>query len=256
MRIKLFSFRSLLGLFCFVQFSYYFVYARELFSRDGVFPEPMWPTSFPGILNIFDQPIFVEVFVGSLLLASVLLFVGIGCRAVAFFLWYGLASLVARDPYIANVSAPYLGWLLLATAVIPRRETQAIPKELYQGAWLILGVTYFLSGCYKLTSPAWRHGEALSLILSSPVGRESLVPIFSAYARGILPLVTYSVIIVQMVFLPLCLFKKTRPIGWILVTLLQIFNGAFTKMTLLAAGVLLFHVFVFDEKWLLRLRRG
>ncbi len=248
-------FRIALGSYMFVQLSYYWLYAEELFSRRGVFPSVPGELTFPSLLFVFDDPIFVKFFITTLILLSIALIGGFYRRLAAFLLWYGFASLIARDPFVANVSAHYVGWLLLACVLIPKNETERIPRILYVGAWIILCVTYALSGCYKLTNPAWREGYALAVILKSPVGRDFFLTSLILQSESILRFATWGVLVTQILFLPLSMFRQTRWIGWTSMAGMHLANAILTKMTLLSIGILLFHLFTFSVLWWNRLNR-
>src|SRR5690606_12902747 len=120
----------------------------------------------------FDSPLVIQGVLGSAVLGSALLMVRRFDRVAAAWLWLVLLSLTARNPLINNPSLPYIGWLLLAHAVVgwnhPKRR-----EHLKQAAWIIMAVGYTYSGITKWSSPSWADGSALLAVLQNPLAREN-----------------------------------------------------------------------------------
>ena len=55
-------------------------------------------------------------------IASLMFMLGYFDRAAAIFIWFILACYFARNPLIANPALPYLGWMLLAHAFMPKLD--------------------------------------------------------------------------------------------------------------------------------------
>ncbi|MFT6400167.1 MAG: hypothetical protein ACJAYU_004937 [Bradymonadia bacterium] len=77
---------------------------------------------FPNPLNVVDSPGAVGVFLVMLVLGSLSLAAGYRPPWIPILLWFGWACLLNRDVFIRNPSMPYIGWILLATALVPRGE--------------------------------------------------------------------------------------------------------------------------------------
>ncbi len=118
-------FRIGLGVYLLIHFAMLIPYASELFSSQGMLPNPMLnPTHiiFPNVLNWLHTPAETMGFMGALTVLALLFTCGINRRLVALLLWYGWACLLNRNVFILNPGIPYVGWLLLASALIPNGE--------------------------------------------------------------------------------------------------------------------------------------
>lgn len=246
-------FRVSLSLFLVIQLSFYLVHAEELFSDVGVFFTPVKQSMFLGIYSFSSAPIFVKLSILVMIFMAVCLALDWKRTWMALLLWVGATSLVARDPFVANVSAHYIGWLLLACALLPKCEDknyQQILKLLREGAWLILGLTYFISGVNKLLNSSWEQGNALIFLLQSPIARNSILVSAALHIESLLKVGAWCILLFQIAFLPLVFFKRYRWLPWLVLTLMHLSIAILTKMSLLSAGVLIFHFFVFDQSWL------
>src|SRR5271155_1669279 len=115
-------FRITFGLYLFIHFTRLYPVAIELFSNQGVIKNASVLPSFgklPILLFKYDDPLFIEQFVGLLIISSVLFTFGIYRRLNALWLYYGWMSLLNRNPLISNPSLGYIGWILLACSIIP-----------------------------------------------------------------------------------------------------------------------------------------
>ena len=54
--------------------------------------------------------------------------------------------------------------------VSPRRWE--VPDSLYYGSWVVLSLSYTVSGIHKLGCPSWVDGTALKHVLTSPIGSD------------------------------------------------------------------------------------
>src|SRR4029077_5792566 len=109
-------------------------------------------------------------------------------RVMAALIWYLWACLYGRNPMIGNPSLPFVGWLLLAYALIPSHSSSArltansgktsswrLPSDLYLAAWILMSLTYMYSGYTKFVSPSWIDGSALSRVLANPLARDTIL---------------------------------------------------------------------------------
>ena len=115
-------YRALLGLYLLVHLSALLPYGTELFSNAGMLADaaasPLYPL-FPNLLFVCDGPAVVAAALAVGVLASACLALGWRDRVAALVLWLLWASLFTRNPLIQNPGLPFIGWLLLAHALLP-----------------------------------------------------------------------------------------------------------------------------------------
>ena len=254
-------FRVALGSYLVVHFVSLLPYAEELFSRNGMLPDATQLPSagfFPNPLASASPAVAIGLVV-ALSLLSVALLAGVYRRWVALPLWFGWACLFNRNPFIANPSIPYVGFLLLACAVIPNeaglrpplppaQRDWSIPRPLHCGAWLLLGLGYTLSGLHKLGSPSWRDGTALRYVLELPLARDTgLRTALLALPDWIFAGMTWGALAAEISALPLFSFRATRHFAWGGLIAMQLSILALLDFADLTAGMLLFHAFVFES---------
>src|SRR5262249_18337546 len=160
--------------------------------------------------------------------ASILFAIGKFDRAGAVIIWYIQACLLGRNPLIANPSLPYIGWLLLAHACLPQAAFGSLairvqnttlewkmPQQIYTVAWILLALGYTYSGFKKLGSPSWIDGSAFAYILKSPLARVSPLRLWLlGLPAGLLKLVSWCGLGSELLFAPLAVFRKLRPLIW------------------------------------------
>jgi hypothetical protein len=116
-------YRVVLGTYLFLHFMALIPWGREMFSAEGVLADrtasPLIHL-FPNLLARWDSPFVISTMLVLGAALSVLLAAGVRDRWAAVGVWYALACLFGRNPLIANPSLPFIGWLLLAHAVLPR----------------------------------------------------------------------------------------------------------------------------------------
>jgi len=126
-----------------------------------------------------------------------------------------------------------------------------MPRFLWGGAWVVMGLAYTLSGVDKLSSAAWREGSALGYIAGLPYAREGpLHDLFVALPEAFSTALTTSALAVELLFAPLALSRRLRP--WIWLAAVGLHGGILLLMDFweLTMGVLLMHAFTFDARWL------
>ena len=252
-----------MGAYLFIHFASLIPYAPEMFSNQGLIPNGFWnPTSnvFPNILNFYDAPKFTQIFLLFLTFLSGLLIIGWRRPWVSFFLWYGWACLFNRNIFISNPSLAFMGWILLAFVVIPSGEPLSkgtekntdwtFPKEIFYSAWILLSLGYTLSGIHKLGSPSWIDGTALYHILSNPLGRDNILCEWLVSMPGLLNLLTWGTLGLEILFAPLALFSRLRPWVWLAVVVMHFGVLGVIDFADLTFGILMFHFFTFDARWL------
>ena len=114
-------FRVVFGLYLVVHFAALVPWAGELWSSAGVLTDGAdSPTLVPlNILAWIDGPVFVTAFVAAAAVLSVVLALGWKDRIAAILIWYVLACLFGRNPLTLNPSLPFVGWMLIAHALLP-----------------------------------------------------------------------------------------------------------------------------------------
>ena len=259
-------FRFLFGLYLSVHFLRLLPYGTELFSREGVLADPslnFTHGAFPNLLEWIDDPTGVAIFLISLSALSAVLALGLVRRTASLLLWYGWACLFHRNNFIDNPFVFFGGWLLLVCAVVPRGEPLSWPRHgagaswrmpaiLYGGAWLVLALSYSVSGLDKLlTSPSWRSGEALRFVMESPLARDTVLrELFLELPASLVRIGTWLALATEAVFAPLCLFHRTRALAWCAATAMHLAILCLIDFEELTLGMLLFHLFVFDARWI------
>jgi predicted DCC family thiol-disulfide oxidoreductase YuxK len=262
-------YRALLGAFLVVHFGMLLPYGAELFAAGGTLSSATlspYIGVLPNPLAWFDS----AGFVGALLIAGiacgVLLAVGYLDRTSAIVAALLLAWLYQRNPLIANPSLPLLGWLLVMHACTPPRPYGSLagaragvdpdwrlPRHLYLAAWIVLAVAYSHSGYTKLLSPSWVEGETIRLVLENPLARDhALRDLVLATPPIVLKLLTWGVLWVEVLFAPLVLVRRLRPLLWALMLLAQVGFLCFLNFADLTFPMLLAHLITFDPRWLRR----
>lgn len=254
--------RVVVGVYLVVHFAGLVPFAAELFSRDGVVPtialNPLGRL-FPNLLGVADSPAVARgVLIAAVGLATSFT-LGVADRFAAVALWYVWACLLGRNPLISNPSIPYVGWLLLAHALVaPTRRADAswrLPRAVHEAAWAVLALGYTYSAATKLCSPSWLDGSAVAHVVAGPLGRPGVLrDAFLALPTGLLAAASYGSLVLELLFAPLSLVRRLRP--WLWVALLGMHVGliALVDFADLSLGMIMFHAFTFDPAWIDQLR--
>ena len=249
------AFRALLGLYLFVHAAELVPYAAELFSREGVLPDPaqnLLPPVFPSVLRLWDSAEAAFTLVASMAALSIALALGWRRRLVSLLLWYGWACLFNRNNLIANPSLPYVGLLLLVVAAAPPGEPRdptrpsrwRLPRDLERVVAFLLFAGYTYSGWTKLPAPSWVDGSALAHVLALPLARDLWLRELLLDQPSFLRLATWGALALELAALPLALAHRTRAWAWLLTTALQLGLLLLMDFTDLTLGMLLAHAFV------------
>lgn len=262
------AFRIVFGGYLAVHFAQLVPYASELFSGAGVLPDPRANPIYgilPNALAYWNTPHFATGFVLALAILSILFAAGIARHAVAVLLWYGWACLFNRNVLISNPSIPYVGLLLVLSLLVParepfqmgRRNTGAgfyMPATVFWSAWALMAAGYTFSGLAKLQSPSWIDGSALFHVLSSPLARSTALTHFMLEQPMLLAGTTWAVLLLEVLFVPLAIWYRTRIHAWMSMVALHLAIVAFIDFADLSAGMLMVHLFTVDQRWLSALR--
>jgi predicted DCC family thiol-disulfide oxidoreductase YuxK len=219
---------------------------------------------FPNLLALVDAPRFVEGLVAVAAVAAGAFACGYHDKVAAFFLWYVLACLFGRNPLIANPALPYVGWMLLAHLLIPSKPlalpSQAkgsiaparweMPIPIFVAAWIAMALAYSYSGYTKLLSPSWLNGDAISYVLQNPLARDHFLRAWLVtLPEGVLGTMTFGVMWLELLFAPLALIRRFRPILWGAMFSVQIGFLCLLNFADLTLPMLLFHLLTFDPDW-------
>jgi predicted DCC family thiol-disulfide oxidoreductase YuxK len=197
--------------------------------------------------------------------ASVFFAVGKCDKVAALAMWYVLACLFGRNPLIANPALPYLGWMLLAHLFVPRAPWGSLtakgradpaggwhmPRALYFAAWVVLALSYSYSGYTKLLSPSWVNGDTVWYVLHNPLARDYFArDIMLWLGEDVVRGLTWTILGIEVLFAPLALFTRLRPILWAMMLAVQFGFLFLLNFADLTTPMLLFHLLTFDPAWI------
>ena len=257
-------FRIAFGLYLVIHFVHLLPWAGELFSAQGLLPDPRLNFTFgvlPNPLEHWQSPAFAQAFVGVLAALAGLFTLGIGRRTCALLLWYGWACLFNRNNLISNPGLPYAGLLLILSALVPpgeplslagrRNERWEMPAMVFWGAWGLLAAGYTYSGVWKLFSPSWPDGSALHHLLTNPLARPNgLRELLLSLPDGCLKVLTWGALAGELLALPLSLTRRGRAIAWSWTLAMHLGILMVVDFTDLTFGMVMIHLFTFDPAWL------
>ncbi|HEU5321633.1 MAG TPA: DCC1-like thiol-disulfide oxidoreductase family protein, partial [Methylomirabilota bacterium] len=262
------AFRALLGVYVAVHFAHLVPWGAEIFSSRGVLPDggasPLL-TLFPNVLAVADGPVFVTLLLALAAGLGVALALGFHDRLAAVGIWYVLAATFGRNPLIANPALPYVGWLLLAHALLPPAPYGSwaargaadvgtrwrLPQPIFVAAWVLMAVGYSYSGYTKLVSPSWVDGTALARVLDNPLARPGpLRDLLAGLPEGALRGATWGALALEAGFAPLALVRPLRP--WLWAAMVGMHVGLMTVIDFadLTLGMLVLHGFTLDPGWI------
>ncbi len=259
-------YRVIFGLYLLQHFLALLPWGAELFSSAGVLPSgslsPLLHL-FPNVLVLWNSPLFVDFCLGAAAVLSLCFMIGKFDRVAAVMIWYLWACFYGRNPLIGNPSLPFIGWLLLAHALIPtsgrsllapkseRATPWRLPPDLYLAAWILMSLAYTYSGYTKLASPSWVDGSALGRVLANPLARATALRIFLlGFPPLLLKIATWSALALELSFAPLALFRRLRPLIWLAMVGLHLGLVLLVNFSDLTVGMLIVHFFTLDPAWI------
>ena len=258
-------FRWLLGVYLAIHMAHLLPWGPELFSEQGIFPDPSVSPLFglfPNVLFVLDSPTAVQAFLVSLCVAAVAFAAGWARPPLALLLWYGWTCLFNRNILISNPGLPYIGLILVLCALVPRgeglgggsvkaRDDWVMPRGLGRAALLALMAGYTYSGLMKLAAPSWLNGEALHMLVTNPLARDWFVrDLLVVMPAPLLQVATWTALAGEIAALPLCLVKRGRLVAWAWMLTMHIGIALVVDFADLTLGMILAHLFVFDPRWL------
>jgi predicted DCC family thiol-disulfide oxidoreductase YuxK len=257
-------FRIIFGVYLTVHFGQLLSVGPAIWSNEGMMAENSLNFTygkFPNILNTFDSPLEITLFLVLLTILSICITLGRFRRVAALLLWYGWACLYHRNNLIGNPGIPMMGWLLLAMTLIPKGDPLCfravaspknwyMPSILFWGAWIIVGSAYTISGFDKLMAPSWQNGTAIGHLLENPLARDwFLRELLLKLPEFCIHLFTWAALILEITFGLLCLSKRTRPIAWLSIMCMHLGILLVVDFADLTLGVIMIHLFTFDPSW-------
>ena len=259
------SYRLVLGVYLMFFFARLVPWADELL--EGMVPAggvSFDETSLSRVLASSGDFLPPSVFAVTMAVLAGAFAVGALRRVAALMMCWGLAFAVNRNPLLADPATPFIGWLLLATTLVPigepltatnrTRECRAgwkFPVGLLAAAWIVISVAYSNSGLIKLRAEEWVDGRAFSMFLDSPLHRDALTwSAFRAMPESVLRVITWLGLRAEILCAPLALFRFTRPAAWLSLAGLHVIILATQNTTMLSTGALLSVAFLFDRRWL------
>jgi predicted DCC family thiol-disulfide oxidoreductase YuxK len=260
-------FRFALGAYLLVHLACLFPVASEMSSNAGALgkvSESALHPFFPNLLLFWDSPIGIVALLLAATGLSVPFALGVRDRFVALILLYLGLCLSTTSPPISNSSMPFIGWILLAHAFIPRRPYGSwdargrldpgadwrMPTRIHTATWIVLAISYAYSGATKLGNPSWIDGSALLQALSDPLaGRTLLGELVLALPSPLISLAMWSVLALEISFAPLAILRKARPWLWLALLGVQLSRMALGPFADSSAGMLMLHFFAFDPAW-------
>jgi len=260
-------FRVLLGTYLFVHFVHLLPWGAEVFSNQGMLAQgaasPLFHL-FPSVLLWSDSPAAVVALILAGSFSAALLALGYRDKLAAAVAWYVLACLFGRNPLIANPALPFVGWMLLAHLFVapPGADARAGAAQagpsgdratshpIFVAAWVILALSYSYSGYTKLLSPSWVSGDSVSYVLQNPLARDYLLrDLLLDLPAGVLRGLTWTIMWVELLFAPLALIPRLRPILWTIMLVVQVGFLLLLNFADLTIPMLLFHLLTFDPSW-------
>jgi predicted DCC family thiol-disulfide oxidoreductase YuxK len=260
-------FRASFGIYLLVHFLGLAPYGAEVFSGEGVLRAEHSPLIglFPNLLGVVDAPAVVFAFILAGAAVAIPFAIGWHDRPAAIVLWYVWACLYGRNPLIANPGLPYVGWMLIAHVFTPpapygswarRREadpgwTWRQPRLIRRVAWFLMAAGYTFSGITKLTSPSWIDGTAVIRVLESPLARPTFLrEAVLSLPAGLLQALALALLAFEILFLPLSISRRLRPILWAGMLAMHAGLLLFVDFADLTFGMVMLHLFTFDPRWL------
>lgn len=259
------TFRILFGLYLILHLASLLPYGAEIFSREGMLASARLNFThgiLPNPLEHWDSPGAVSAFLLVLLGLAVAYTAGVFRRSCAILLWFGWACLFNRNNLISNPSIPYVGLLLLLSAILPAGEPLRVrrgrgtrawcfPAGVYWAAWFLMAIGYTFSGGVKLFSPSWIDGSALLHLVNNPLARPGVFrDLFLGLPELGWRLLTWGGLAMEILFLPLSFHRSTRPLAWSAMLSMHLGILLIVDFADLSFGMVMVHLFTFDPEWL------
>ncbi len=214
-----------LGLFIFFYSIVSIPSATLIYSNQGVLPDYSL-NNLPQAVSIFnfvDTPAFIIGTLGALSLVGAGMLLRITHAALPFLAWILYISFQNRNIFTMHPTTDVVGFMLflytLLLLFVSKKEgpNSYIPATLYHGSWLLLGLTFTMSGLDRLRNEEWLSGAALNgffniIPVASNIFSQTLHHVFSNLPQPLLWLLTWFVAGTFTLALPFALYTNTRKI--------------------------------------------
>jgi predicted DCC family thiol-disulfide oxidoreductase YuxK len=125
-----------------------------------------------------------------------------------------------------------------------------MPARIHTATWIVLAIGYAYSGATKLGNPSWIDGSALLQALSDSLsGRTLLGELVLLLPPSLISLTTWSVLALEISFVPLAILRRARPWLWLALLGMQLFLITLGHFADSSAGMLMLHFLAFDPAW-------
>ena len=131
-----------------------------------------------------------------------------------------------------------------------------MPPSIFLAAWVVLALGYSYSGYTKLFSPSWVAGDTVAHVLDNPLARDwFLRELFLWLPPILLQLLTWFILVIELLFAAIVLFRPLRPLAWGAMLFVQFGFAFLLSFPDLTFAMLLCHLFTFDPGWVKPARR-
>ncbi len=241
-------------------------YLIELYSPDGLIFRLQDSVVYNPLLSFLHlrEPLAIKIVLGMQIAIAIIFGLGLYQKISAFLLWVIHIYFFNLNPYVNSPEYSYIGWLLLVFVVIPQRTGIAViksnsnwepPKYLREGAWIILGVSYANSGILKALSPSWLEGTALIKIIADGVNTYFWTSVVAAAAPFLFFVLTWVVLAIEALAILFVWTNTSRKYFWIASVLMHLGILVMMKFAQVSLGMLVFHLLLFDPRWLADFRQ-
>ena len=252
--------RTLFGMWLIQHFIFLIPHGSELFSSEGM-------KVAGGALYLKDSlaPLRSPAGITAVLIlataSSIMFTIRIKRALNSFFLFLCWIFLFHQDLLSYNPGVPYIGWMLIALALVPSTEERffwenkhpdfSFPPVLFWGLWIIVATGYSASGIHKfLYSPLWREGRAFIYILDYPAARSEFIK-EAYYSIPLLfqKIICWAVILIESLFFLSIINTGFRKWMWILNTSMHLGILITLKFGGLSVIMIIIHMFMIEDSW-------
>jgi hypothetical protein len=196
----------------------------------------------------------------TLSMAAIAFSAGFQRRWTSLVLALGWTFLSSRTSFVTVPSHGYVGWLLFICTLVPdgedwsftkRKSKWNMPPLIIESAWLVIGLSYTASGIDKLLAPSWLNGDAMRFVSTSPIMNAGwFADLLREGPLWISQFMTWAALAAEVLYAPLCMYKRTRLMAWLLMIALHVQALFFFDILPVSTVMLIVHGFVFDRNWL------
>lgn len=218
-----------------------------------------WPSEtesfiFKGAADFFTRThVYVLIFIG--VASSLLLNLKRFTTAAVLTTLTIQAIILFRNPSFYVIHRPYIGLLTSFLPFILYNQNRTYFKFCaIDWLWSASAISYLASAISKIADPYWLSGTALSQFIGFPLKSKLFLWIIeSSFATS---LMTYTVIFIELFYGLFGYFQRWRFFCWVMILLLHIGILVFIQIYTATLPMILFHLFLFDVKWIVFLRKG